>query len=130
METATITSTVARFTGAWTVNLLIEAGSVPDRPTPFGRAGKLYRPDRLELVLQVIAAHGDPYALQMENGSGFMRTARDSLRLHSATLYGYRLKADGQPGQQGVTEHLYARTDGMPGWVQAAVRDALTALGA
>jgi hypothetical protein len=127
--TAVVLVTQARFTGTWTIDQRIEPGSVPDRPVPFSRAGKLYRPGRLELVLRAGAAHADPCALRMENGSGPMRAARDGLQLHSATLYGGRLKADGQPGAQGVTEHLYARTAVMPDWVQAAVHDALTALG-
>jgi hypothetical protein len=121
--------TRARFTGKWTVELTIEPGSVPDRPVPYSRTNARYSPVRLVMEFIVVAVHEDPHALQMENGSGIMRATRDSMRLSSLVISGYRLKKDGTPGQQVTEERFWNDTAGAPGWAAEAVKTALGSLG-
>lgn len=121
-----------RFTGTWHIEQEIEPGSVPDRPVQYSSVtpAPLYQPERLLLVFGTSAGHADPYALRLENGSGFMRAARDGIKVRSVTICGSRLKKNGTPGRVATDERLSGNLDKAPDWVRAAVRGALTALGA
>jgi hypothetical protein len=124
--------TTARFTGEWTVEVTVEPGSVPDRPVSYSRNGSVYRPARMVAEFTTRAVHEDPHALQMENGSGFMRAARDGLHLSALVIRGPRVKKDGTPGQQDYEEKFWASAphiQGLPDWAAEAVKTALGSLG-
>lgn len=120
--------TRARFTGKWAVEVTAEPGSIPDRPAPYSRIHAMYRPARIVAEFITTAVHEDPAALRMENGSGFMRTARKDIRLTSLTVYGYQLKKDGSPGQRMVDEKFWNSMTGAPDWAAGTVRDILDAI--
>ena len=118
-----ITSTAARFTATWAVEILIDPGSVPDRPVPYSRTGAVYRPGRITLKFTTAVRHPDPSALKLTSltaGHGPLSTARDSIRLDSAHAYGPRLKANGEPGQHAVNERFYGQ-DEPPEWLRELV---------
>ena len=95
-------------------------------------SGRTYRPYLLALEFNTGAKQADTYALQMENGSGFMKQAAQAVTVSLVTIYGHRLKKDGTPGQQQVNENFFAgsiRDGRVPEWVLAAAREHLAALG-
>jgi hypothetical protein len=119
-DTMTVTSTSARFSATWAVEILIEPGSVPDRPQPYSRTGAVYRPTSVKLDFTASMGSNDPAALKLENGSVFLRMVRDSIRLYDARVYGARLKANGEPGQHVVTERFYGQEE-RPEWLRGLI---------
>lgn len=123
MSTAVITSTEARFSATWTVEVLIEPGSIPDRPMPYSRAGSLYRVQRVTLEFITSASDSNPAALKLTSltvSTGPLLTARDSVRLYRTDIYGPRLKKDGTPGQHVVTERFYGQ-ERAPEWLRELI---------
>jgi hypothetical protein len=118
MTTDLIENIQARFAATWSVAIALKPGSVPDRLMPYSSAGASYRPESVRLVFRTSAWHGEPYALKLENGSGFMRTARESVKLDIAEICGPRLRKNGEPGQHIVTETIYDTSRSpAPGWL-------------
>jgi hypothetical protein len=118
------------FTAAWTAELVIEPGSVPDRAVPRTGSGALYRPGALRMTFTVRTRHPDAGALQLESGSSYLAAARTAVRLKEISVYGARLKKDGTPGGQVTVEDFpYGSIRMAPDWAQAAVAETLAALG-
>lgn len=123
-----VISSYARFTGNWSVEVQIEPGSVPDQPMAYSCIGAFYRPCRLRLSFTTAAKEGNTAALRLENGSGFMKQAAESVSVSSVSVYGPRVKKDGAAGEFVVEEGFYGLGQA-PEWVQEAVREHLQALG-
>ncbi len=123
----------SRFTGQWIVELQVEPGSVPDRVMPYSRAAVAYRPLRLRLEFRASArVPAGAAALRLENGSGFMKQAAESVWVSSAAIFGPRLKKDGSPGQFVTHETFYnasPRDNSAPEWVRDLIREQIQALG-
>jgi len=121
-----ITSTQARFRADWAVTVLIRAGSVPDRPVQHSRTGAVYQVQRVTLEFTATAVSEAPWtpaALKLTGltlSSGPLTDIRDSFRVSSVTLAGARLKTDGTPGQQPVTERLWGREE-HPDWLRELI---------
>jgi len=95
---------------------------------PYSSTQAVYRPSRLRLTFTTSARHEDPFALRLENGSGFIMAAREAVRVDGIVLYGPRLKKDGTPGEHIVTEKFY-NAKLAPDWAQEAAMTMLTDLG-
>jgi hypothetical protein len=123
------TVTQTTFSASWATEMMIEPGSVPDRAVPRNSTGAIYRPQRLRLTFTAEARHQAAHALQLENGSGFMRAARDVIKPRGVVIFGGRIKKDGTPGGQLVTENFYGNASLAPDWAQDAVAKTLADLG-
>lgn len=129
-EQAKVTGLEARFTAQWEIEVQVEPGSAPDRVMPYSKTKAAYRPSRMRLVFSAGAqVHPDPSALRMEQGSGYMISARESVRVSGLTIYGPRLKQDGTPGQHIVAENTYGVLLTAPEWAQEIALQVLKDLG-
>jgi hypothetical protein len=126
MTEAKITGLSAAVHASWSMDIAIEPGSVPDRDQPYSSIGARYRPDRLRLTYEAAAESAIGLGmLAPHRAAGQLRRV---VRHRGTVITGRRLRRDGTPGAQAVTENFYGSSRNLPGWALELAVTGLAAL--